>query len=98
MFRLPREQVMKREVTIDSWAVVPDVSLGSFEELCPGNRLMGYVRGHANLPGSTLVFTSVIVSADLEKGLVETGNTMYKLGQASADYKSWLFKRRASAA
>lgn len=89
---------MKREATIDGWAVVPDLSLGSFEELCPGNRLTGYVRGHEKLPGSALVFTSVIVGVDLEKGLVETGNTMYKLGQASADYRSWLYKRRESAA
>lgn len=88
----------KLVVTIENWSVVQNVSFCSFQELQQGNRLMGYVEGHARLPNTKVVYTSPIMSVDLTQGLVETRNTLYRLGEASAEYKTWEHKRRASAA
>ena len=88
----------KPAVTIENWGVVQNVSSQSFVELHEGNRLMGNVLGHAHFPNSKLVFTSPIVQVDLDQGVVETCNTVYRLGEASEEYKSWEYKRRASAA
>lgn len=88
----------KPVVTIENWSVVQDVSSYSFQELQQGNRLMGYVVGHAHLPNAKVVYTSPIMSVDLTQGLVETRNTLYRLGEASPEYKTWEHKRRASAA
>lgn len=79
----------KPRVTIENWGVVRSAILQSFEKLLPGNRLTGYVCGHANLPNTMRVYTSPIVSIDWSQGLVETFNTMYQLGEASDEYKSW---------
>lgn len=89
--------IPKPEVTIENWGVVELVSSQTFEELHPGNRLVGYVLGHARLPNSKLVYTSPIVSVDLSEGMVETLNTVYRLGDASSEYKSWEFKRKTAA-
>lgn len=75
--------------TIESWEVVHTDISGSFEELRPGNRLTGYVFGHAKFPNAKRVRTSPIVSIDLTQGVVETLNTMYLLGETSDDYKVW---------
>ena len=88
----------KPVATIENWAVLKSVSSQSFEEFHPGNCLTGYVVGHANLPTTTIVYTSPIVSFDLSEGLVETRNTLYRLGKASDEYKSWDRKRNAAAA
>ena len=88
----------KIPVTMEDWGVVQNVSSHSFGELCPGNRLMGYALRHPHFTRSMLVFTSPIASVDLEQGLVETANTMYRLGEASNEYKSWANKRRPAAA
>lgn len=88
----------KLVATIENWAVLPSASSQSFEEFQPGNFLTGYVLGHANLPTATIVYTSPIVSFDLSQGLVETRNTLYRLGEASDEYKSWDRKRKAVAA
>jgi len=87
----------KPEVTIENWGVVENVSSQCFEELHPGNRLVGYVLGHARLPNTKLVYTSQIVSVDLSDGVVETHNTMYRLGEPSKEYKSWECKRKTAA-
>jgi hypothetical protein len=83
-------------VAIEGWSAVQNVGPQSFEELRPGSRLMGYVYGHASLPNTTLVYTSPIVSVDLNQGVVETLNTAYRLGEASVEYRSWEHKRRWS--
>ncbi len=75
-----------------------NVSSCGFEEVHPGNRLTGYVMGHAHLPNTKVVYTSPIVSIDLTQGFVETLNTMYRLGEANVEYKSWEHKRSASTA
>jgi hypothetical protein len=87
----------KPVATIENWAVLHSVSSQSFEELHLGNCLTGYVHGHANLP-NTIVYTSPIVSFDLSQGVVETRNTLYRLGEASDAYKSWDRRRKAVAA
>jgi hypothetical protein len=88
----------KAAVTMEDWAVVQDVSSHGLGELSPGNRLMGYALRHPHFTGSILVFTSPILSVDLDQGLVETANTMYRLGEANSEYKSWVNKHRAAAA
>ena len=88
----------KRMVSIEKWAVVKSVSSQGFEELHPGNRLVGYVSGHTQVANAQLVYTSPIVSIDLNQGTVETLNTMYRLGEVNNEYMSWENKRRASAA
>ena len=85
-------------VSIEKWAVVKSVSSQGFEELRPGNRLVGYVSGHEQIANVQLVYTSPIVGIDLSQGTVETLNTMYRLGEANNDYMSWENKRRASTA
>jgi len=76
-------------VAIENWAVVQSVISETFKELRPGTRLRGYVIGHATLPNTKLVYTSPILNIDLSEGVVETHNTLYQLGHASDDYKSW---------
>ena len=88
----------KPMVSIDKWAVVKSVSSQGFEKLHPGNRLVGYVAGHERIANAQLVYTSPIVSIDLNQGTVETHNTMYRLGEANNEYMSWENKRRASTA
>jgi hypothetical protein len=90
--------MQKPLVTIENWGVVESVISYGFEELQPGNRLTGFVLGHANLPNTKLVFTSPILTVDLGEGVVETLNTMYKLGEANDEYKAWAHKRKASIA
>jgi hypothetical protein len=85
-------------VLIERWAVVENVSSQSFEQLQPGNRLVGYVTGHERLTNAKLVYTSPIVSVDRTLGTVETRNTMYQLGEPNIDYKSWEQRQRNSAA
>lgn len=88
----------KHMVTIEDWMVVPDVISATFAELRPGNRLAGYVYGHAHLPNAKMVYTSPILSIDLNQGYVETHNTVYRLGQSNDLYKSWEDKRKNSIA
>lgn len=80
-------------VTIENWGVVHSAVSRSFEELRPGNRLTGYVFGHAMFPSTKRVCTSLIVSVDLSQGVVETLNTIYRLGEPSDAYKSWEHER-----
>jgi hypothetical protein len=79
----------KREVTLENWAVVRSAHSPSFEELQPGVHLMGNAVGHADLPGRTVIYTSSILNVDNGNGLVETSNTLYRLGQPDEAYKAW---------
>jgi hypothetical protein len=88
----------KPQVTIESWGVVRSVISPSFEELQPGNHLTGFVSGHPNLSQTKFVYTSPILSVDFNQGaVVETLNTVYRLGEASDMYKSWCSKRKSAA-
>ena len=79
-------------VKIENWAVVQTGVDLRYKELQPGRRLMGSVSGQASLP--KLVYTTPILRVDMNKGLVETRNTLYQLGEASDAYKSWEQEQR----
>jgi hypothetical protein len=44
--------------------------------------------GHTDLPNG-VIYTSVIQSVDRARGLVETGNAVYQLGQVNEEYEQW---------
>jgi hypothetical protein len=90
--------MQKPLATIENWEVVERVSFQDFEQLSPGNRLTGRVLGHANLPSATRIYTSAIVRVDLRRGVVETRNTIYRLGEPSDEYKSWRQKQEIATA
>ena len=79
----------KREVKIEHWAVVRSDQCPSLEELRPGAHLMGYAMRHPNLPDRSFIYTSRIVSVDNVNGVVETSNTLYRLGQPDESYRAW---------
>jgi hypothetical protein len=80
-------------VSIENWAVVENVVAQNYDELQPGNHLTGYVFGHANLPNAVLIYTSPIVRVDLNRNLVETRNTTYRLGEINDEYETWVAAR-----
>lgn len=88
----------KSLVILENWAVVDSVLSRSYQDLELGKHLTGTVFGHANLPDANFIFTSSIVGIDSSKRVVETRNTMYQLGEASDDYKTWERARREVAA
>jgi hypothetical protein len=90
--------MQKPLVTIENWAVVQKAVALSYEELKPGKHLMGKVVGHAALPSADFIYTSPIVSVDINEGRVETHNTVYRLGKPSDAYRTWEHERRAEAA
>jgi hypothetical protein len=85
-------------VTLENWAVVPTAGSLSFEPLQPGKRLVGNAFGHANFPGRTFVWTSSILTVDRNRGLVETSNTIYRLGEPQKAYAAWQFEREHQSA
>lgn len=78
---------------IENWSVVGSVVLGGFREMEPGQRLTGEVLGHTNLPNG-IIYTSAILTIDLENRRVETQNTVYELGHINEDYDRWSRERR----
>ena len=90
--------MQKPLVTIENWAVVQSVVSAKYEELQPGKHLMGNVFGHASLPEAVFIFTSPILNVNAISGQVETRNTMYRLGEASDTYKSWIHDRERETA
>lgn len=89
-------------VTIENWAVVRNGTYVAYEELQPGNILTGKVYGHDRLPDAKPIYTSPIVRIDSRRCLVETRNTVYRLGEVNQDYRnseeyqSWDCERRSS--
>ena len=80
----------KREVTLENWAVVRSAHSPNFEELQPGVHLMGNAMSQEeDLPGLSFIYTSSILNVDDVNGLVETSNTLYRLGQPHEAYKAW---------
>lgn len=79
----------KQLATIQSWAVVDDFASQRFAALESGKRLRGHVYGLAHLPYAKIAYTSPILSVDWAHGLVETRNTIYRLGEVSEEYESW---------
>jgi hypothetical protein len=76
-------------IPIERWAVVDSVSTQRWSPLEPGHRLTGWVSAHGDLPVG-VICTSAIVRIDDAEGLVETRNTLYRLGHCSPDYATWL--------
>ena len=95
--RLVQSRMSKPVVLIENWAVVQDLVSESYRELEPGRHLTGYAFGHEIVPNSKFIYTSRIIDIDQNKGLVETLNTTYQLGEVNAEYKRWDWKRRAAA-
>src|SRR5271154_7203538 len=91
-----KQHMPKPLATIENWAVIQRGVFARYEELQPGKRLVGNVFGHTNLPDAELVYTSAILR--INRGLVETVNTVYQLGQASNAYKTWEQERKHNAA
>jgi hypothetical protein len=85
-------------VILENWAVVDSVVSHSYQELRPGKHLTGTVLAPANLPDANFIFTSPIVGVDSDKGVVHTRNTIYQLGEANHEYKTWDRERRGAAA
>jgi hypothetical protein len=85
-------------VILENWAVVDSVVSRSYQELRPGKHLTGTTFGHANLPDRNFIFTSPITDVDSDKRVVQTRNTIYQLGEASDEYKTWDRERKGSAA
>ena len=90
--------MQKSLVTIENWAVVQSVISATYEELQPGHHLTGNVFGHTTFPDAVFIYTSPILSVNLDNGRVETRNTVYCLGEASDSYKSWEHQQREEAA
>ncbi len=93
-----KETMRKPFVTLENWAVVESALSRSYQELEPGKLLTGNVYGHEKLPDTKFIYTSAIVRVDKNRGIVETRNTLYHLGEASDGYKLWDFHRKAAAA
>jgi hypothetical protein len=70
----------KLSAKIENWAVVDNLIFHGFRKLEPGQRLTGYLMGHSDLPNG-VIYTAVIQSVDQANGLVETANSVYRLGQ-----------------
>ena len=85
----------KPTVKIDDWSVVDNVVSQVYRELEPGRRLFGTILGHADLPNG-IIYTSAIVRVDRVRGLVETRNSVYQLGQVSDSYARWDWERWAA--
>lgn len=84
----PQIQSNKPIVRVENWSVVGSVVYLGYRKLEPGARLTGDVMGHANLRNGT-IYTSAILSVDLANQLVETHNSIYRLGEVSDDYARW---------
>ena len=82
-------RAQKPSVKLEDWAVVPSLKNGKYEELRPGNLLVGRAFGHHRIKSGSFIFTSPIVGVDLENNIAETQNTSYQLGEASHEYKMW---------
>ncbi len=82
-------QTQKPSVKLEDWAVVPQLNSGSYQTLRPGNLLVGRAFGHQRIEKGKFIFTSPIVRVDTQQRIVETRNTLYSLGEASDEYKSW---------
>jgi len=67
----------KPVVRIENWSVVGSIIYYGFRNLEPGAR-------------NGTIYTSAILTIDRLKGLVETHNSIYSLGDVSEDYARWL--------
>lgn len=78
----------KLSAKIENWAVVDNLIFHGFRKLEPGQRLTGYLMGHSDLPNG-VIYTAVIQNVDLANGMVETANSVYRLGKVDETYQNW---------
>jgi hypothetical protein len=88
----------KPSVKLEDWAVGPELNPGSYQALQPGNLLVGRAFGHQRIEKGKFIFTSPIVRVDPQQRVVETRNTLYSLGEASDEYKTWSRSQGSGAA
>jgi len=81
---------LKPLAMIEEWAVVNGCISRHFSELEAGNNLLGYLPGPTHMWSPKIVRTSTILNVDWVNRLVETRNTIYRLGKVSDEYVSWL--------
>jgi hypothetical protein len=91
-------RTLKPSVKIENWAVVPGLNTAGYQSLRPGNLLVGKVFGHPKIDEGAFVFSSPIVSLDINNQAVVTRNTVYRLGEASPGYKAWTSEQGNTAA
>jgi hypothetical protein len=91
-------RTQKPSVKIENWAVVPGLNTAGYQSLRPGNLLVGKVFGHPRIEEGAFIFSSPIVSLDMNSQAVITRNTVYRLGEASRDYKAWAREQETTAA
>ncbi len=91
-------RTQKPSVKIENWAVVPGLNIAGYRSLRPGNLLVGKVFGHPRIEEGAFVFSSPIVSLDTTNQEVVTRNTVYRLGEASSEYKVWARQHTSAAA
>ncbi len=87
----------KLSARIENWSIVDNLIFNGFRKLEPGQRLTGYLMGHTELPNG-VIYTSVIQRVDEANGIVETGNTTYRLGQINEQYEQWSMQHRGERA
>jgi hypothetical protein len=87
----------KPSVRLEDWAVVTSANRGAYEELRPGNRLVGRAYGHHRISSGMFIFSSPIVRVDEQGQIAETENTSYRLGEASREYRAWAGDSSAAA-
>ena len=78
----------KTLVRIENWSVVDNLVFRGFRGLEAGHRLTGTILATTDLPKG-IIYTSVIQSVDLRRGIVETQNTTYELGQMDEAWERW---------
>ncbi len=80
----------KKECVIQDWAIQVD-PFGKADpytapELIP-SVLTGKVFGHERIEDGHNIISSPIVKVDIENGIVETMNTVYRVGKKAEDYQ-----------
>jgi hypothetical protein len=86
----------KPSVRLEDWAVVPIKHVGEYQQLRPGNSLVGRAFGHPRIQEGLFIFTSAIQHCDGSGKIVETRNTTYNLGEPSYEYKTCVREHQES--
>jgi hypothetical protein len=91
-------RTQKPSVKLEDWAVVESANTATYQQLGPGNLLVGRAFGHHKIKTGMFIFTSPIVGFDEQNNVVETRNTCYCLGEASREYRAWIRAQQPGAA
>ena len=82
---------MKKEVLIENWRIIAADSPYTAPECLGSRKIVGEVFGHPKKEDGAEVITSRIITiGKFEEGsVIETRNTLYKLGKMSEEYAEW---------